>query len=143
VEKMLKKTISPDDTARLGYDLAQQLTQMPVNLFLTGELGAGKTTFIQGLGRGLGIEDPIISPSFQLIRKYAGTGGIELVHIDLYRLKDAVEIQHLGWWEILGGDSVTAVEWADRAEGILPEEGIFIDIKHASQDMRSVEIIRK
>ena len=143
MEKMLKKTISADDTARIGYDLAQQLRDKSENIFLTGDLGAGKTTFIQGLGRGMGIKEPIISPSFQIIRQYNGNAGIELIHIDLYRLKDIVEIQHLGWWDILGGDSVTAVEWADRAEGILPETGIFIDMKHISPDQRSLEIIRK
>jgi len=140
---MLKKTISADDTANIGYDLAQQLLEKPENIFLKGELGAGKTTFIQGLGRGMEIGGPIISPSFQLVRKYSGDSGIELIHIDLYRLKDIMEIQRLGWWEMLGGNSITAVEWADRAEGILPDKGIFITIDHISPDTRSLEIIRR
>ena len=140
---MLRKTCSADDTAIMGRELASQLLQRPENpenIFLFGELGAGKTTFVQGLGQGLGIEEPIISPSFQLVRKYTGNGGIELIHIDLYRLKNIVEIQHLGWREMLEGPAITAVEWADRADGILPQTGIFIDIKHISPDTRRVEI---
>jgi tRNA threonylcarbamoyladenosine biosynthesis protein TsaE len=136
-------THSADDTALVGKELAGELIDHPQNVFLVGELGAGKTTFMQGLGSGLGIEESIISPSFQLVRKYMGTSGIELIHIDLYRLKDTVEIQHLGWWEMLEGPSVTAVEWADRADAILPASGIFVNIEHVSPDTRNVEIIRR
>jgi tRNA threonylcarbamoyladenosine biosynthesis protein TsaE len=143
VNKVLTKTCSADDTAIIGKELGGQLLKEPQNIFLSGDLGAGKTTFIQGLGAGLGIDDKIVSPSFQLVRKYTGNTGIELIHIDLYRLKDIVEIQHLGWWEMLEGPSVTAVEWADRADGILPEKGIFITIKHVSPDTRTLEIKRR
>jgi tRNA threonylcarbamoyladenosine biosynthesis protein TsaE len=127
----------------LGNALAGDLISQPQNVFLFGELGAGKTTFLKGLGRGLGIKESIISPSFQLVRKYTSESGLEFIHIDLYRLNDLEDIQRLGWLEMIEGTAVTAVEWSDRAAPILPEEGIFIKIEHVSPEARRLEITRK
>jgi tRNA threonylcarbamoyladenosine biosynthesis protein TsaE len=136
----LKITNSTDDTKAFGKQLALDLLKKPRNLFLFGELGAGKTTLLKGLGEGLGIKEDIISPTFQLIRTYQGKGGIKLSHIDLYRLSDLNEILHLGWWDIIDEDSITAVEWADRAKEILPEEAIFLRIRSISKTEREIEI---
>lgn len=139
---MLKTSVSIKNTKELAKQLAEDLKKKPQNIFLIGELGAGKTTFIKGLGEGLGIKDEIVSPSFQLVRKYSGYKSSKLIHIDLYRLKSIDEILQLGWWELLEENGVTAVEWADRAMKILPEEALFVRIGLISKKKRSIEIFR-
>ncbi len=110
------------------------------NLFLTGDLGSGKTTFLKGLASGLGIDEKeVLSPTFQILRRYRGR-DTELVHIDLYRISDKREILHLGWNDILSGESVTAVEWADRAAPILPDEGLFINFGYISGSRRIIRV---
>jgi len=134
---------SVDDTRIIGKQLAQNLLKKQQNIFLFGELGSGKTTLLKGLGEGLGIKEDIISPSFQLVRKYKGRPGIQLIHIDLYRLNDINEILRLGWRELLDERGVTAVEWADRASGILPEKAFFLRIKFISKHKRQIEIFKE
>lgn len=134
---------SPAQTEDIGRKLAGELKDRNQNIFLFGELGAGKTTLLKGLGSGLGITDDVISPSFQLVRKYSGTDGTKLTHIDLYRLEDVTEILHLGWWELLEEEGVTAVEWADRAWKILPDDANILKISLISENKRRIEIITK
>lgn len=134
---------STDDTRIFGKQLAHDLKKKHQNIFLAGELGAGKTTLLKGIGEGLGIKEDIISPSFQLIRRYNCPNGIKLIHLDLYRLKDINEILHLGWWELLEEEGIVAVEWADRAKDILPEKANFLTIKFISKKKRQIEIFHK
>jgi tRNA threonylcarbamoyladenosine biosynthesis protein TsaE len=81
----------------------------PLAFLLTGDYGSGKTTFVQGLARGLGISGPVRSPSYNILKRY--TGRYPLVHADLYRTHNAAEIDELGLEEMLGGDGILAVEW--------------------------------
>ncbi len=119
MNNLLKTSNSVAETRAIAKELAQSLKENRQNLFLIGELGTGKTTFLKGFGEGLGIkEEDIISPTFQLVRRYIGLNDINLIHIDLYRLKDINEILHIGWWDFLEEDGITAVEWADRAKDI-------------------------
>jgi tRNA threonylcarbamoyladenosine biosynthesis protein TsaE len=104
-------TQSAAETQALAARLAAHLQPGDV-LWLSGDLGAGKTTFTQGLGRGLGIAAPINSPTFVLIREYAGR--LPLYHIDLYRLENPRAIANLGLNDYLAGDGVCVVEWAER-----------------------------
>lgn len=92
---------------------------------LIGELGAGKTCFVQGLARGLGIEDNVSSPSFVLLREYKGR--LPLYHIDLYRLEQLSEIADLGLDDYFYGDGVSVIEWANRAPELLPVEHLLLD----------------
>lgn len=119
-------THGPLETQALAARLAQQLEAGDV-IWLSGELGAGKTTFTQGLGRGLDIAVPINSPTFVLIREYVGR--LPLYHIDLYRLSDAREVAALGLSDYLAGDGVCVLEWAERldARGEMP--GLHIRIE--------------
>ncbi len=106
---------------------------------LEGALGAGKTTFAQGIGQGLGIEDPIISPTFTLIREYGPVGDRPpLYHIDFYRLESLKELQALGLDDYFYSDGVCVVEWPDRAEALLPEERLWIEIETLDEAKRSL-----
>ncbi len=121
--KTPKTIFLPDEeaTKQLGRDFAQQLTPNSV-LLLKGNLGAGKTTFIQGLGEGLGINEPIVSPTFTLINEYL-EGKIPLYHIDLYRLTpDQVKHLHLeNYWQGIEVEAgVTAIEWSDLLTPLPP-----------------------
>ncbi len=137
--KLVKKTLSASETIKLGEQFAAGLDNK--NIFLWGELGAGKTTFLKGLGKGLAVREEVASPSFQLVRSYTGpSGALRLMHLDLYRLNSLEEILHLGWNDILDSDAAVAVEWADRAIDILPEEGIFMKFSHIAPDEREIEI---
>ncbi|MBN2406905.1 MAG: tRNA (adenosine(37)-N6)-threonylcarbamoyltransferase complex ATPase subunit type 1 TsaE [Elusimicrobia bacterium] len=140
---MLKTVNSIDETMAVGKELAGLLRREKLNIFLTGGLGAGKTTLIKGIGEGLGIKDRVQSPSFQLVRKYGAPGPGSLTHIDLYRLKDAREILELGWWDLLEEEGVTAVEWADRAREILPDGAVFLSIRMLSETSREIEYEKK
>ena len=140
--KLVKKTYSASETVKFGEEFAAGLTDD--NLFLWGELGAGKTTFLKGLGKGLGINSPVVSPTFQLVRNYRGPAGQRsLIHIDLYRLSSLQEIMHLGWDDMLESSVPAAVEWADRAKQLWPEKGIFIKFTHISPDEREIDIYRE
>ena len=104
-------------TQALAYHLAPLLEAGDV-LVLSGGLGAGKTTFVQGLARGLGVTEPVTSPSFTLVRRYQGR--LVLVHADLYRLDRVHEVLDLGIDELAGDDGVVAVEWGEVARPHLP-----------------------
>lgn len=98
---------------------------------LSGELGAGKTVFVQGFAKGLRIKDKIISPTFVLIRQHKVPDTKKtLNHIDLYRLENINDLKSLGLSEILANpNNITLIEWAEKAKGILPKETTRIDIK--------------
>ncbi len=98
---------------------------------LTGELGAGKTTFVQGFAQGLGIKEKIISPTFVLIRQHPiPKTNKTLYHIDLYRLDDTTNLRHLGLQEIWSDqNNIVLIEWAEKAAKLLPKETVRIDIK--------------
>ncbi len=96
-------------------------------LVLTGDLGAGKTCFTQGLGRGLGIEDRITSPTFTLANRY--DGRLRLNHLDVYRLESLAETMDLGLAELLE-DGVTVVEWGDKIGGVLPLDHLVIALRY-------------
>lgn len=103
---------------------------------LRGELGAGKTTFVQGLAEGLGVKERYItSPSFALVNEYEGR--VRLYHVDLYRLEGPDDLADIGFDE-LPGDGVAAVEWPERAEGALPDERLDIEISVTDVEVREI-----
>ena len=103
-------TTSREATLDLAAAIAE-LVRTTDLILLSGDLGAGKTTFCQGFGRGLGIDDQITSPTFTIMRSY--TGRLDLHHLDVYRLDQLDEVADLGLNEILDDDSVTLIEWGD------------------------------
>jgi len=132
-------THSQDETADVGRRLASTLTPGSV-LLLIGDLGAGKTALVRGLAEGLGVaSEDVSSPTFALIQEYRG-GRVPLIHVDLYRLNDAREIEELGLEE-LGLSSVLAIEWAEK----LPRpvaEAVTVRIEHGEANERRITVTR-
>ena len=131
-------TQGEDETSNVGELLARTLRPGDVVL-LYGELGAGKTAFVRGLARGLGADpEGVSSPTFTLIQEYAGR--IPLYHVDLYRLQPQ-EIPDLGLDDLVLGDGVVAIEWADRWPG-RPAAAVEVTIEHSGEDARSIQVSR-
>jgi len=107
----------PADTQRIAAGLLDLLGPGSV-LALHGELGSGKTCFVQGLARAMGIGRPVNSPTFTVVNQYAGS--LPLYHVDLYRIRNEQEALVLGLDEYVHGDGITAIEWAERVRGLLP-----------------------
>jgi len=93
---------------------------------LVGGLGAGKTAFVRGACRGLGIDDEVLSPTFILYEAFAGR--LPVVHVDLYRLEHESEIEALGVFDLIGGDTVLLVEWGDRSEALMESADVTVEI---------------
>ncbi|HJU57763.1 MAG TPA: tRNA (adenosine(37)-N6)-threonylcarbamoyltransferase complex ATPase subunit type 1 TsaE [Actinomycetota bacterium] len=126
------------DTRAIGAELAALLQPGDV-IALTGELGAGKTTFTQGVARGLGFDGPVISPTFTLVREYRG-GRMPVIHADVYRLDRVGDVLDLGLDEI-ADDGVLLVEWGDAVEGLLPPAHLVVELTvPGSDEERSVGI---
>lgn len=101
---------------------------------LSGEMGAGKTTFTQGLCRGLGVREPVSSPTFSLVHEYAGR--FPVWHLDTYRLRSSDELIDLSWDDLLSGRGVVIIEWPERIADALPEERLDIAIDYGAGDTR-------
>ncbi len=116
-----------DATVEFGLFVSRLLPKRAV-LALSGDLGAGKTTFVQGLAKGLGIDGPIQSPTFILLNLYPG-----LAHFDLYRLKGENDFIGLGFEEYFSSDLICALEWPDRIATLLPKESIHIHFEYRNE----------
>ena len=118
------RTKSVEDTRALAAELAPALVGGDIVL-LAGDLGAGKTAFVQGLARALGVTEPVTSPTFTLVRTYAGR--LPLVHVDVYRLDHLHEIVDLGLGELLDTGGIVVIEWGDVAVPVLPPD--FVELR--------------
>ena len=114
-------TRSAAETTELGRALSRRLLAGDIVAFY-GELGAGKTTMIKGIAAGLGVTDVVKSPSFVIVTEYAGR--VPVYHIDLYRLDENSDFGSIGLDSYLEGDGVCLIEWAERAEKVLPDKAI-------------------
>ncbi|MEW6007609.1 MAG: tRNA (adenosine(37)-N6)-threonylcarbamoyltransferase complex ATPase subunit type 1 TsaE [bacterium] len=130
-------THSPSETKNLGERLSLLLTKGDV-LSLIGELGSGKTTFIQGIASGLSISEPVNSPSFSLLNIYKGK--IPLYHFDLYRIK---EDEDIGFDDFLVLGGVCVIEWGEKAVSFLPEQYLKISLSHIDENSRRFLFIPK
>jgi len=132
-------THSPDETQRMAARIAALLRPNDV-LALCGMLGAGKTCFVKGLARGLGVRDEraVSSPSFVLLKQHEGK--LTLYHFDAYRLSSAEDMEAIGCAELFRSGGVSVIEWADRVAGSLPEERIWIQITVKGQNTREFTI---
>lgn len=110
---------APDETMQIAGELIRRTSGRLV-VALHGNLGAGKTCFVQGLAEALGIGTPVTSPTFTLIQEYKGPRP--LYHMDLYRITSAAELEDLGFEDYLNQPAVIAIEWADRAPEALPDD---------------------
>ena len=129
---------SVTDTRALAAALAE-LARPGDLVLLAGELGAGKTAFVQGFGAALGVTEPITSPTFTLVSQYRGR--LELNHLDVYRLEQLTEVLDLGLAEMLDDGGVTLVEWGDAIIPALPADYLLIRLDYGSlDDERMVEV---
>jgi len=132
---IVARTSSPDGTRELAAALARVLAPGDL-LLLAGTLGTGKTTFTQGLARGLGVTDPVTSPTFTLVRHYdCGAGAVRtLLHADLYRLDRLSDVVDLGIGEMLEDGSVAVVEWGDVAASIFGPDALTVRLAPGPSD---------
>ncbi len=138
MEKIIVQTNSPEETIELAQKIGEKLQSSDV-ITLEGDLGAGKTHFTKGIGKGLGVKRVINSPTFTIIKEYRGT--IPLYHMDVYRLSD--DTSDLGFDEYFHGEGVTVIEWASIIENQLPEDRLDIVIRHGGGDKRTIEFMPK
>ena len=129
-------TASEEETSAAGEHLAASMDAGAV-ILLYGNLGAGKTAFVRGLARGLGApDDEVTSPTFTIVQEYPGR--VTLFHVDLYRLEER-EVDDLGLEELVLGDGVVAIEWAERWRG-RPDDAVEVRIEDAGEDARRIRI---
>ncbi len=133
--RALLEAPTAEDTRAIGAALAE-LLQPGDALALCGELGAGKTTFVQGIARGLGYTGAVTSPTFTLVREYAGR--LRVYHVDVYRLERVQEAIELAFEEMLDGDGVLVVEWGDAVEELLPPEHLLVELRVPGPDERRI-----
>ncbi len=131
---------SPEQTRALG-EAVGRLAYAGDVIALTGELGTGKTLFVGGLARGLGVDPAtyVSSPTFTIMHRYCGR--LPLYHIDLYRIETPEAFASLGFDEYLAGDGVAAIEWAEHGWGCLPKEMLTFRLRHTGSDTRTIEIV--
>ena len=130
-------SVTEADTRAIGAAVAGLLVPGDV-VGLTGDLGAGKTRLVQGAASALGVEGPVISPTFMLVREY--DGDVDVHHVDAYRLDGPAELEDLGLDNVLDPDTIVFVEWADRVERVLPENWLEIRLEVEDDDRRRVAL---
>ena len=132
------RTESVDATRDLAAALAE-LARPGDLILLVGDLGAGKTAFCQGFGRGLGVDEQITSPTFALVHEYATPRGA-VFHLDLYRAKSAEEVWSAAQDELHAPHGMVVIEWADRFPELLPAACTRVRLRHEAAGQRSIEI---
>ena len=126
---------SPEATRRAGERLGERLGPGQV-VAVIGELGAGKTCFVQGLMRGLGVQAEVTSPTFVLVNQYRGR--VPVHHVDAYRTGTLTELLDLGLEEMWSGDGVTVIEWADKLWSLLPADTVTVRIGGLGDEPREI-----
>jgi tRNA threonylcarbamoyladenosine biosynthesis protein TsaE len=132
-------THSAEETEDLGATLSQQMPQGTV-VALYGDLAAGKTCLVRGMAQHFGPVENVHSPTFTLVNIY-GESPRQLFHLDLYRLGTVEELYDLGFEELFEPQGICVVEWAERAEGVLPVARVDIHLEHAGGDKRKIKVI--
>lgn len=116
----------PEDTFELGKKLGEEAVPSTI-VCLNGDLGVGKTVFTQGVAAGLGITEPVDSPTFTIVKQYDG-GRLPFYHFDVYRIGDVSEMDEIGYEDCFYGEGVTLIEWSGLIEEILPKQVITVTI---------------
>lgn len=124
---MIKETWSDQETEAFAAQLAASVKPGTV-ICLEGDLGTGKTVFARGFARGLGITEPVVSPTFTILHGYE-EGRLPMWHFDVYRIEDPDEMYEIGFEDCFYGNGVSLVEWASRIEELIPEDAVRITIR--------------
>jgi len=131
---------SEEETEALGAELARETAPGSIVL-LCGDLGAGKTVFSRGFARGLGITEPVTSPTYTIVQEYELDNGGRLYHMDLYRIGDEHAALGFGVDEFLNDPSaVSLVEWPERIRGLIPDTAIRVELIHRAEDRREIHV---
>ena len=117
---MKYESFSPEDTFRIAEELGKNAKPGDI-ICLIGDLGVGKTLFSQGFATGIGIKESVNSPTFTIVQEY-DEGRLPLYHFDVYRIEDSEEMEEVGFTDMIYGDGVSLIEWANLIEDILPEQ---------------------
>ena len=140
---MIIESFSPEDTFRVGEQLAKDAR--PGYIYtLDGDLGVGKTIFTKGMAKGLGIEEPVTSPTFTILQEYE-SGRLPLYHFDVYRIGDPEEMDEIGYEDYFYGQGICLIEWAGLIEELIPKEAVRICIEKDLEkglDYRRIRIER-
>ncbi len=138
------ESFSQQDTRKLGREIGKNA--LPGEVYtLSGDLGVGKTVFTQGVAEGLGIKEPVNSPTFTIVQIYE-EGRLPLYHFDVYRIGDVEEMEEIGYEDCFYGDGVTLIEWAGLIEEILPPVRTCITIEKNLEkgfDYRKITIVKQ
>lgn len=145
---MMIITLSPAETKRLGESLAKDILEKgpekrALVIGLIGDLGGGKTTFLQGFAKGLGIRNRILSPTYLIMKRLMihESRFTNFYHIDCYRIKDVKEILNLGFADMVENpENIIAIEWADRIKKMLPKHCLILRFKFLDKNKRMVRI---
>lgn len=138
---MIIETHTPQETFDIGKKLGERAIQGEVYC-LSGDLGTGKTVLAQGFADGLGIREPVSSPTFTIIQQHDG-GRLPLYHFDVYRIGDISEMDEIGYEDCFYGDGVCLVEWPSRIEKLLPKHYVSVSIEQAPEkgfDYRKITV---
>ncbi|MBI3244028.1 MAG: tRNA (adenosine(37)-N6)-threonylcarbamoyltransferase complex ATPase subunit type 1 TsaE [Chloroflexi bacterium] len=139
-DRLELSTHSPAQTQQIGNRLGQLLQPGDV-ICLAGELGAGKTTLVVGIGHGWGALEAVNSPTFVFVNEYSNAGGGRLYHVDAYRLRDAADAESIGLPEMLNDTAGTLlIEWPERALACLPPERLWIELTWTGEETRALRI---
>ena len=130
-------TNSPAETEKIGVALSKILSPGTVIAY-RGDLGAGKTAFTRGLARGLGVNDPVTSPTYTIVNEYLG-GRMPLFHFDMYRLHSADDLWDIGWEDYLERGGICAVEWSENVADAM-EDAITVTIEKLGEESRRITI---
>lgn len=128
---------SPEQTRRIGMRLGGALRAGDL-ICLQGDLGAGKTTFVQGLAHGWGSQDSVSSPTFILVNMYRRADGSQLFHMDAYRLDSTPEAEELDLDSMLA-ESALIIEWPERMPGLIPAERLWVNLEHIAEEEREMK----
>ena len=141
---MVYETFSAEETEKLGEQIGREAKPGEVYT-LIGDLGVGKTVFTQGIAKGLEITEPICSPTFTIVQEYE-EGRMPFYHFDVYRIEDPEEMEEVGFTDMIYGDGVCLIEWANLIEDILPEQYVKVEISKDLDkgfDYRKIMVCKK
>jgi tRNA threonylcarbamoyladenosine biosynthesis protein TsaE len=138
-DPVIVQTASAAETRAVGAAIAACLAAGDV-VVLEGDLGSGKTTLAQGIAGALGVTEPVVSPTFAIVREYDGT--VPIAHVDVYRLDHVQELHDLGFEEIVDGSRVVLVEWGDLIAPMLPVDRVVVRLRlaHDDDDARVIDV---